>query len=83
MNFKTRSYGRILLLPSGNDQKLVGQGPLQLRRIGCFALQPEIDLIRRREDNGHGLRMSGRCTGVGLRGQKAEQLVFAFNRSAL
>ena len=38
-------------------------------------LQPEIDLRRRRQDDGHGFRIKRREHGTGLRRQEREQLV--------
>ncbi len=57
--------------------------PLERKRISRLAVKPNVKLRRRRQNDRHGLLMDRRNDGVGVCRQKAEQLVLAFNGSAL
>ena len=72
-----------LLAPRHNVQHAIRQGPLQFHGLDGFALQPEIELFRCRQDHRHRFGMNGCDDGVGFRGQKPEQLMLAFDRGAL
>jgi hypothetical protein len=49
-----------LFAPRHDLQRLILQWALQFQRRDCFALEPQLDLLRRRQDDRHRFRMDRR-----------------------
>src|SRR5271157_3435715 len=68
--------GPIFSLPfRDNPQRLLRQRPLQGERVRRLGPEPQIDFVRRRQNDRHRLFVNRRDDRVCFRGQKAEELM--------